>query len=641
MSAIKDEFYSDSNRIGQIVYNGVVLNPTLQYKLQSRMVKDDSQRVRKHTEYTVSGTFIVWGEDGSQYTENIMSQRMQTIKERLQQPGRELRILDIGFGDLVVNSKVGNVTTDPLTTRQLPAVAAGVRLYKDVNFGPNPNVMDFRPFSAVGWEVIWSCTFSIVETSQATTGNPLLTLNYTTEFEYDHRGQTTIRVAGHYELPVSAADYVTTGGSSSLAPKTDEFWDKLRFKVPKDFKVGPRGHTNNAAKNRVDFYYTIIELEGEPFPPGIVDGDIDEDWENAEANSFSGWNGTISGWLEIAKDQNPTVAARRFLNIYLNRLTAIRSAIAKSSSDNKYKAYVLPTRFSFGCKRFTKRYNFAASYAVLGCIPDFMNASGIFKQLGTDYDQWVASVKLPWDNRGIAGATPTVEVIVSEGNNLAAAGYDIDFKTKAVTVGEAERYLTFDADGITAENSFLGYQNRVLAVRRATYNNHKFAQSPGKSVDLTAFGSTQEQPTTTSGSANGGKLYDNLGPVAGAVGNSIDAVTGAIGAFVARATTNATNSNVKADVLEYSGTPDDFLVMTGKTLRIKYQPEIPKILAVGEVEPELVAEAVQAPLVIGMVGDTKIYYAAWQKIYKLPGGYKSTAINPTSSPDWACTKPFG
>ncbi len=649
MPPIRNEAYSDSNRIGQIIYNGVVLNPTTKYKLSGRVIRDDASRVYKCTEYTLFGTFLIWGEVGSEFSENQCSANIRTIRERLSEVGRELRLIDIGFGDTVVNKGLKPAGADPITSLDNPAIPSGARLYKDVAFGPVPQVMDFGPFGNLTWEVAWTCTYTVVEQSySATVGNPLLALNYTTDFEYDSRGYTTVTVNGSYELPVSAADYKVTGSGSNqtskLEPKTDEFWDKIKFKIPEYFRPGARRHSVNAAKNRGEFFYQINELEGEPFPPGIVDADIDEDWENTEPQSFSGWNGTIGGTIELAKGQHPTVAARRFLNMFINRLIDMRKSIASGVQEGgKYTGYVLPVRFSFGCKRFTQKFRFSAQYAVLGCIPDFMNASGIFKPLGTKYDEWVTSMALPFDNRGVSKVKSTVDVIIAAGNNVASTGYPIDFTSTTPKTGQAERYLTFDCEGITPENSFLAYENHVQVVRIANVYEHRYAQSPGKSVDLTRFGNTLEAAPSTSGSSTGGRLFEaaKTGNTIAVGAVAIDALSAAVGAVIAQSTTNATSAGTKANSLEYKGTPKDYVVMTGKVLRIKHQPEIPSISLVGDTKPVLVTELIEAPRQIATVGHCPVYTAAWQKIYLMPTGYKSNTVNPTKPAAWSCEKPFG
>jgi hypothetical protein len=610
---------------GSISYNGVVLNPTAQYSLTSLCVMDDANRTYKYTEYTIQGKFVIFGDEGSAVTETICSNKMQEIRDKLNQPGKALLLSNIGFGSGDING----------TSRTA---------IKDVNFGPKPEVMNYGPFGSTAWEVIWNCKYYVTEPDTAN-ANSILALNYDLSFTHDARGLTTINISGHYQIPLSAADYkvnLSDPRRSQLECKVDKFMDQLTVKIPEDFRLGEHTHSYNATRNRCDFAYQIIEADGEAYPPGIVWADIDEDWENAEPQSFSGWNGSIRGELEVAKGYPTTTAARKFLDIFVQRLTYIRGQVNNRHGGGKSTPAVLPIRFSFGCKRFTRKYRFSAEYSVIGCIPDFIKASGIWQPLGTSHADWVASMVEVQNNRGVSKVKPGVEIILNTGNVGQNQKYPITFSsTKPIDAGDSST-LTFDCAGINEQNSYLDYENHVRVVRQASVSISKYAQSPGNS-EGTDFQNGNSSPGSF-GSSQTAKILETIVDAANffnPVQRAIDSVGTAISTQFSSTASPNSNGSGKPDTIEYTGTTTDYLVMSGKALRIKYPPQAPTITKIASSTAALIEEQVEAPSVIGMIGDCAVYSMRWAKVYYVPGGFVGKELSKTTPAGWACLQPFG
>jgi hypothetical protein len=613
---------------GTVKYNGLELNPTVQYSLEARIVMDDAERAYKHTEYTLHGKFVIFGDtdEGSQttYAESTTAQKMVEVRNLLSQPGKRLQLTNIGFGAVDINGKTAPITND-------------------VSFGPKPDVLEFAPFGALAWEVIWSCRYCVTEPTRSTSSS-LLALNYEMGFSHDMRGITTINVNGHYQVPLSLSGYALgTGGllSSSTNP-ADAYLDHLSIQIPEDFRLGEKTHTFNAARNRVEFTYQLIELDGEAFPPGIVWADIDEDWENSEPQSFSGWNGSIRGELEVAKGYPTTTAARKFLDIFVSRLNYIRGQVTQKHGGGKDSPVILPVRFSFGCKRFTRKYRFAAEYVVLGCIPDFIGGSGIWQPLGTKHNEWITSMAEVNGNRGVSKVKPGIDIILNTGNSAATRSHKIDFKTTKPQDTSPVNTLTFDCSGINEHNSYLAYENNVRVVKEASYSISKYAQTPGNR-EAAGTGFVLDNQPTSAGSSDAAKLVEriaNSGNIFGQAAKAVDAVGTALTTYFAGSAVPATGSG-NPDVVEYTGISSDYIVMSGKAMRLKYPPQVPTISKIGENESRIFEEQVDSPRVIGMVGDCPVYVIRWAKVYYFPKGFRGTELAPTTSAQWACMQPFG
>jgi hypothetical protein len=621
---------------GVVSYNGVTLNPTVSYKLSGTAIEDDAQRSYMYTEYTLEGRFVIFGDvSESVYTAARCSTRMQEIRNLLSAPGQELKLTGIGFGDMVVNS--------PANGR----ILVSSTYVNDVNFGPKPKVIDCAPYGDTAWEVIWTCTFSIIE-PRASNEYALTALNYKLDFSSDHRGLTTIDVSGHYQIPLSYANYQANSfnpGKLTGPIQADAFRDRIFVQAPTDFRPRSVRTSFNEAKNRVDFSYQLVEAEGEAFPPGIVAADIDESWDNDGPQNFSGFNGTINGWMEVAKGYPVTTAPRQFLNIFTSRLNYIRSQASVNSNGGKFTPTVIPMRFSFGCKRFTRRYDFSAEYAVVGCLPDFLKSSGIWEPLGTDHNTWITSLQGVFNNRGVSQVKPGLDVIIRTGNTQRKENFNVGFTTVKPADGAPVSTLTFDCASITETNSYLAYENNVRVVKESSAQFHKFAQAPGSDNSSTTANGFTSPSVSSSVTQTSARLIDSVASafgVFGVAGQTVDAVkTNTSNPRIASSATASNTANTKPDAVEYTSTSTDYIVMYGKAMRIKFVPQVPTIEKIGQSKATLKEEHVEAPRVMAMIGDCPVYSIRWAKVYYFPDGLPSTEVKPTAPAQWACLQPFG
>jgi len=619
----------------EISYDDLVLNPTTTYSLSSEAVMDDSGRSYSHTRYTLTGEFYILGDvSASTYTAAESSRKMAELRSKLSKPGKVLKLTGIGFGDMVINgTDAGSIA--------------------DVNFGPKPTVAEFRPLGNVCWAVRWSCVFSIIE-PRTSNGYNLMALNYTTTHDINQAGLSTISVEGYWQIPLSAANYIGGGFAPKQLPaEADAFRDRLFIQAPDHFRPANRQFRINAEKNRVEFSFQLVEAEGEAYPPGIVHAELDESWENAELNAYSGWNGSIAGEFEVAKGYPTTIAAKLFIQLYIQRLNFIRNQANQSHRGGKFLPAVLPVRFSFGCRRFTRRYRFAAEYVVSGCLPDFIKASGIWEPLGTSHTEWKTSLRDSLSNRGVAGVRPGPEVIIEVPNLARGQNYSIRFNGSDPVDSAPVSALGFDCAGVNENNSYLAYENYVRVVKQAEAQIHKYAQAPGTSstaIDAAAaaaaaaFAAAGNNSLSNTVAQEGAKLFEAFKTAVTAFttarpGDLLS--TDTTSTKIARSATANTSKGAKADTIEYTGTSSDYIVMHGKSMRIRFPPQVPTITQIDGVKADLMEEQVTAPQVIGMIGHCEVYAIQWAKVYYFQGGLPSTEVKPTTPGNWACLQPFG
>src|SRR5207247_1857663 len=68
--------------------------------------------------------------------------------------------------------------------------------------------------------------------------------------------------------------------SRSLLFNIDNKWGQITVNIPAGFRRITNHRRINDARNRIDFALIDRELSGEAFPAGIIDADIDYDFEN-------------------------------------------------------------------------------------------------------------------------------------------------------------------------------------------------------------------------------------------------------------------------------------------------------------------------------------------------------------------------
>jgi len=460
-------------------------------------------------------------------------------------------------------------------------------LIADVHWGPKPRVISLTPVGGLlCWEVDWTCEFYIPECSSTSLeSGKILAFEYETETSINN-GYTTNRTTGYWQI-AQVRDGIL------VRERPDEKRELLKITVPPGFKRTASSFRTSQDQTRTTFSVTDEELQTLPFPKGIIDADINYSVSN-QGRGFVKWNAELSGHMEVARGISHTEALAKFVAIAHDKVRTFRTRAGSYG-------VVIPERFKFSKGLFTRRSQFSVTWTVVGCMKNVVQASGMYDELpDSNYASWATSVKHLWTNRGPAKLHHPLTAIVDVCDNstipslTSGATYNKDPDGKVPDL--------FDCSGITEGNSWLAWQNQVRYVHNQRYAWHRFIQDHPVAAVIV------------------GGLFGGL---AGA------ALAGAL-------------AQSDGGILQAQGPPDDIIIMYGKAMRVKFEPDIPSLKKIGGAAPVLTREHIEPAIVVGAVGDNcPVYAARWAKVYIVPFGFRQPKIEGGDNPIMrSCAIPF-
>ena len=175
MSGMKDASLSDQT----VTYNGVqfgggdsaykMMPP--EYSLEGEYVYDEAGRAVTHTRYTLFVSTIVYEEDESQQSEQLL-----VIREKLAKPGRTLSLKGLGLG----------FDENP----------------EDLIWGVRPRAPRIVPVGGeIAHQLTWAVEFNISECNPSQTKHVWMAMNLEQRWSYDHEGLCQRTIQGYYEIP--------------------------------------------------------------------------------------------------------------------------------------------------------------------------------------------------------------------------------------------------------------------------------------------------------------------------------------------------------------------------------------------------------------------------------------------------------
>jgi len=332
-------------------------------------------------------------------SESNSSTQADTIRQKLEEPGKALSIKGMGAG----------FSVDPV----------------DIVGGPKPQVIGWNPVGGErAWEVVWRCEFNFKPSDSSAGFGDLdwKAFNFQNSWSNDFEGQCTRTITGYVDLPQK----VQAGGKHRVAAEVRR---KIKHLVPDGFRLTENGFRENLAKNRIDFTFTIDQFNAEAFPAGIT-----------AATGVYGIDGTGlalirgSATMGMTLTTAPGVSKRRALEVfleYVNQQAAhLRGGAATGGSladaGGASRAVILAS-FRVQHQLWTRTTSFSASYTLTASLASLMADGHVWSPVpGSNYQQWKASIEPLWDNTGNAGLTahPEEDIII-----------DINDKTDTATIG--------------------------------------------------------------------------------------------------------------------------------------------------------------------------------------------------------------
>lgn len=488
-------------------------------------------------------------------TEAAMSTLMAGLRADLNEPGQRLVIDAVGLGTIIVDPQYAGVGTAPT--------------HEETNWGPKPQVLAMNPVGGVrAIEIVWRCAFRISDCNPMLANQlqtrPLLACNYSIGYR-TNKGLTTRNISGYLAIPQSRA---AAGGH--VAYSADQSWDGIVIRVPFGFERVENDRVISPDRNRLDFSITDRQLEGSALPPGIVEAEGQYSVGNSIAKSFESWNGTLEASFTVSPGVAKSAAAAAFYNILVQKLGELNSAVREHDS----KAFTIIDKITARSGLFSQKAAFSASFIAQGCLQDILGPGGLWTPVeGTDYTQWATSMANVWGNRGTAGLrhVPSQDAIIDVCNPVAGISAGNDANVLTSVLGNFSGSIVPD---IPADGGWIGYENRLVAYR---------AQSGIVATVLASFLPTA--PLITTGVA---------------MPSGVDQSTA-------------------KPVVQYSGAPQDKILMLGKALRIGNLPDVPRLVNVAGTPVTELKAVIDGPKVVSCFMNLKIYSVRWAILYHVDG----------------------
>jgi hypothetical protein len=310
--------------LGAVAYDTVTFDVLKHTKITGTCVYDSSGRTVKYMTYKLEVEGVIVLPDGSQAknTNTIW----QNIRQVLTHPGKGLRYIGRGFGDVRVN-------------------VAGFPV-RDVNWGPKPNLLYFQPLGGGLSAIIrWEVEFSIPEchclTSPRSGGTPqatnrpqgsLLEFTYDSNVSYDEDGYAQVILSGTLEIPL------TWGNNTRQMQDTVDIYRQQYLNNPPtidDFKVTGREFKVDKNKKIIEWSYSYAEMApmGIPFSCTSARGSISVKPEKPIA--LMPWVVSLRASYVVRKDFPRRHAFLHFMILMMDRISACQFADTPEERNNQ------------------------------------------------------------------------------------------------------------------------------------------------------------------------------------------------------------------------------------------------------------------------------------------------------------------
>lgn len=364
---------------GRFSYNGVSFDALTKSKITTRYLYDEAGRTIIAAEHTLNVEGYVNGGASAS-----CDSEMQSLHVALSMPGGELHY-DNGRG-------FGGVDGTGLHVND--------GIVSDLDFGPKPKVLDYRPLAALGAWFSWQCTTQIPNCPGAPTHGQPMALNYDYSRSIDDEGLTKISISGYLEIPLGR-----TAGVRTLADNVDNYLEKVIGPVPLGFKRMNSEHKLDKSKARLDFSWVDQELH-DAYPDDCTRAEITHDVGWARSN-LAWMTSTIRATLATRKGITGITALERFKAIVKSRLDAQVNGAGKVEIAKKGKdVAIFLDSIQYSEQVLTRTASFSLTYRICGGkIEDIIKLTNLFTAIrGIDFKSWKASLQsTAFAPRGVAG----------------------------------------------------------------------------------------------------------------------------------------------------------------------------------------------------------------------------------------------
>ena len=434
----------------------------------------------------------------------------------------------------------------------------------DLNFGPKPRLISCKPIGAdLCWEVVWEVTWRLPPQcvwGQAIAEGKIISASHEVTYTTNEEGLVQRSINGFIEF------YKQRTGTF----EPEKVVDKLKVSKLPYFRRVSAQRRFSSARNRIEYSVVDEELSDLAYPDGIIQADVNLDLEN-QPPGFSRWVGQLSGTLRTAPGFPRSLAADKWLIIMFDTAQKLQASASASKS-----GFVIPERIRFGSSKFGRTSRFLVTWRMLACLHDILAKTGLWDPVpGTDFVKWSQSMDAAGINniRGASGvrmvdtetvvnlcenAPPQIEVGLDTGKRWGASGY-----TQAPLL----------CPEVTKERSYAFYENKIRGVQSHNAVIHRVMQ----------FFRGGEVPSGD----NGGSFPLPL-------------------------------TGVLDDILQFEGKNDNFVIMQGRAVRLKFPPQVPHLEKVQGARVEELARNVDTKVIAGYF-DCPMIQTRWAVLYRVKG----------------------
>lgn len=259
---------------------------------------EDGRSIKYHTlAITVDAVITPFKQytagDNSDKEQGSIDIEMETIRARLLVPGQPLNILLQGLGEYHINSETGQNTS---------------RRYKDIDYGPKPQVLEWEPITSQAAKIQWLVTARIIPCGNTNIPvNGIYGFSYDTTWAFDNGGWLTRTVNCTGDI---AASRTPQDGKPDI--KVDMTSAKKHYDlVVKTIRTAfprldgfHRTENINISKDKKKIVFTVTDTEiqtNEPYPRGVVDIDFTESISSSLEKGFTQWDWELSGSVEVPR----------------------------------------------------------------------------------------------------------------------------------------------------------------------------------------------------------------------------------------------------------------------------------------------------------------------------------------------------
>lgn len=458
----------------------------------------------------------------------------------------------------------------------------------DLLWGAKPKTLSMEPAGGdLAWNIVWECEFniSLCLGEFSDTNNNFFAFNYEVFYSVDNKGHVTRRISGYFEIAQSRVS-----GGRSIIRNLEDYYDRVRFTLPLAFERVNSSRSLSIDRRRLEFSVTDRELQTLPYPDGIVIADVDFDFQNRPPG-FQAWTATLSGSMEVAAGLPQSLAAAKFFLLMFDKQKSLQASAFKKDGA------VIPERIRFKQQVFGGVFTFSVSFMLIACLDEILESSGIWQPFpNATYQSWENSMRVQGvgTERGYYNLRHRVsdDAIIDICAGVSAV--DLGNDSGSTTVDTTPLSQKIGCANITKKTSWLLYRNKIEIVVQQNAIVHRVAQA-FLGVDQSQVEAVEE-------------LLMPLSP---------PIVT-----------------PILQDIVQYAGAPDNLIIMTGRAVRLKFVPDVPRLLSIGGVAVTELSRNVDTEPVAVFFG-CPLYVTRWAILYRAESQVK--AIKPSKNRNFCIT----